>query len=165
MPVFYASPSRVVIYTDGDKSPETAIPPNLARVKFDTELEYVRVTRQNTVTVSLPAITGQTSGNNDPAYFQNHVLETHGVGFTPLVFGFATIGAQHIPLRGSVPLAPTGTPAAVGTFGRFLSLGSSSTQVILNEYAVRRFRADGAQIFAAVSVAVTYFITNVNLDA
>lgn len=160
MPVMYASPSRVVIYSDGDTSPETAIPPNLARVKFDTELEYVRTIRNNTVTLNLPALGRQSSGNENPAYFQNHVLENHGLGYTPLVFGFATIAGVHIPLRGSVPIS---NGFFQDSFGRFISLGSSATQVILNEYAVRNFVSTPRTIFPAVTVAVTYFITNVSL--
>lgn len=159
MPVFFANPSRVVIYSDGDTSPETASPPNLARVKFDTDLDYVRIVRENTVPLNLPALGRQASGNENPAYFQNHVLESHGLGYTPLVFGFATISGVHIPLRGSVPIQSSAIGAQTGRFGRFLSLGSSATQIILNEYAVRNFFAVPGTPFPAVTVVVTYFIT------
>lgn len=161
MPVLYASPERVVIYTNGDTTPETVFPPDLTRAKFDTELEYVRTIRESTVALVLPELSRQANGNQDPAYIQNHVLETHGLGYTPLVFGFATIAGVHVPLRGSVPIQISG---ASQYFSRCLSLGSSPTQVILNEYAVRNYFAVDAVAYDEVLVNVTYFITDEALD-
>lgn len=161
MPTLYASPARVVIYENGDTSPETADPPDLSRAKYDTELDYVRTLRQSTVSIVLPELATQSGGNQDPAYFENHVLETHGLGYTPLVFGFATINGAHVPLRGSVPVQISGGTTA---FCRLLSLGSSPTQIILNEYAVRNFFAIAGVAYPEIPIEVTYFITDENLD-
>jgi hypothetical protein len=161
VPTLYADAGRVVVYTNGDTSPETASPPDLSRVKFDTDLEYVRTIRENTVTLNLPALNRQASGSEDPAYFQNHVLETHGLGYTPLVFGYAIISGGQVPLRGSVPIQIS---ASLANFFRCISLGASATQVLLNEYAVRNYFASASNSYAAIDVTVTYFVTDVNLD-
>lgn len=176
MPTLYASPSRVVIYTDGDTSPETASPPDLSRVKFDTDLNYVRVIREATAVVALPSVGAQTSGNTNPVRLANFVLENHGLGYTPLVFGWCTVrttggsivsGQDFVPLRGSVPIQEarnsnnTDTSFWDANFCRFLSLGSSSTQVILNEYLVRPFFAiNPPTAYPARNVTVTYYITD-----
>lgn len=163
MPVLFASPSRVVVYTDGDTSPETAIPPDLSRVKLDTNLKYVRtISAPAPVTLNLPALARQASGGENPAYFQNHIIGTHGLGYSPGLYGFATIGGAHIPLRGSVPIQISGGNQH---FARIISLGSNATNIIINEYAVRNFFAVAANAYEAITVVVTYFITNVNLDA
>jgi len=162
MPVFFASTSRCVIYTDGDTSPETAFPPNLARVKFDTALNYLRVIREFSTTITLPQRNGQTSGNQDPAVFANHTVLNHGLGYAPLTFGTAIIGGVSAPLRGSVmvQLARTYSGTDNPSFARFVSLGADATRVVLNEYCVRRFDAAGRVIYPALSLPVTVFLTD-----
>lgn len=165
MPTLFASPNRVVIYTDGNTSPETANPPNLSRVLFDTELDYVQIVRQETRTVNLPVRTTQTSGNQNPAVFANYTLENHGLSYTPLVFGYTSISGTHVPLRGSVPIQLPSVPGGENnqTFVRTISLGSDATRVILNEYAVRKFWGSSITCYPARTLNITYFITDVAL--
>lgn len=157
MATFYADTSKIAIYTGAGTAPENSPLSFLSRVKFHTDLDYVKTVAQQSANVTLPTLSYQTTGNDDPAYIDNHTLFNHGLGYTPAVFGYTTIGATLVPLRGSVMVQVT------GSWGRFISLGSTPTQVTLNEYAIREYRASPGTAFSSLALTINVFLTDEQL--
>jgi hypothetical protein len=110
---------------------------NASRVRFHSDLNYVRVISTHTGTLTLPVRATQTQVKVD------HVLFAHGQASVPMVMGRITNlpaqdGTMHkVPLGSMVPVGiytPNGKYANESTLHRWVCLAVDETNVYLREY-------------------------------
>lgn len=139
---FRCSAGRVAIWTGSDYAPFTDPMNNLDRVKFHSLLDYVRVVKTITRTVSLPSISAAGSGQSDPgSRVASYTLGAHGMGYTPFIVGLITVNGVRQAFTGSVLVHTVAAPNATSVndmFGRWLALGADATNVYVHEYAVQQ---------------------------
>ena len=150
---------------EGDTAPFDDPLANLARVKFHSALDYVRVVDVKEFTLALPAIptsgSGQGSGGRNGLRTNLYTLGAHDRAGQPFVVGQITVDGVDIAFVGSVPVHQnTG-----GDYARWVALGVDSTNVTVYEYSVQ-FGNAGSQVWEsrpAQSLPVTVYITDVLL--
>jgi len=139
------SDGRVAIYTGTDDDPFDEPLSNMSRVLFHSDLQYPRIVREWSGTLSLPGRAAASSSN------ASHTLFAHGLPGTPLVFGSILVSGKNLPLCGSFPVQMT----ARG-YARWISLGATATNVVVGEL----WFAQGGGGFGAVNVSINVYVTD-----
>jgi len=152
---------RAGIWTGDDDAPYTAPRSNLARVKFHTDLDYIRVIDEVTVTLNLPAI------SNVLDRVVTHNLFAHGRPGFPYILGKvrAQDGAD-VAFTGSVPVQFGNN--ATSQYARWLALGADATNVSIHEYVMCNGISGGSpstwETYDALSLSITVYITDEILE-
>lgn len=167
---FNARDGKVAIYEDADDLPFTNPTAHLGRVKFHSDLDYIKIIDVRDYTVNLPAIpstgSGQGSGGRVGLRTNLYTLGAHGRPGIPFVIGEFTVGANKILSSGSIPVAQitNGLSGPVENYARFLALGSDATNVTCYEYAVQWGFVGGSwDERPAASIPVRVYITDLLL--
>lgn len=167
MSVFQVKDGKAAIWTGADDAPFINPLGNLARVKFHSDLEYMRVVATLSKTVALPAIPSTGSGQSDPGCRSaTYNLGAHGQGRTPFVLGKIVVNGVPVAFTGSVCVHqnPYNANAYRGSGARWLSLGCDAVNVYINEYSMQSgFDPDRWEPRPAQTFAVTLYITDVSL--
>jgi hypothetical protein len=167
---FRAAGGKVAIW-DGhaDTAPFDNPLANLSRVKFHSDLDYVRVVDVKNYTVNLPAIpgsgSGQGSGGRRGMRTASYLLGPHGQTGTPWIIGRILVNGVWVAFTGTVPVAQDPGLEDPDYYARWLSLGVDGTNIYAYEYSVQDGDA-GVQQWqprAARSFSVTVYITDVKL--
>jgi len=152
---------KAAIWTGaGDTLPFDNPNGNLARVKFHSDLQYIKIIDTRTFNVTLPSFVSPYERVAD------YTLYAHGRPGQPYVLGQVNVNGVPAGFTGSVPVAfgvLTGGPAVAGKpgiFGRWLTLGADATNVIVHEYSVLGL----GEVMSAVTIAVTVFMTDEILE-
>ena len=137
--IFQAKDGKVAIWTGAQNDAPFDNPlGNINRVKFHSDLTYVRVTRLLYKTVVLPAIPTTGSGQGDPGVrVGSYDLGAHNEGRTPFILGKITVGGVPVAFTGSVLVHNTQSTNNPDLFGRWLALGADATRIWLHEYSVQ----------------------------
>lgn len=148
-----------------DTDPFTDPLDNLSRVKFHSELDYIKIIEEHTVTLNLPLISGvrlQTA---------SYTLFAHGRSGQPFILGGVEVNGEFAAFTGSVPVQ-MGTPNSFfnigGYYGRWLALGADATNVYIYEYAVVATAdrtSDFWETYPALSLPITVWITDEILES
>lgn len=134
----------------------------LNRVKFHSDIPYVKIIDVRTFSVTIPAI-----GAGTPQRAQSYNIGAHGRPGQPFVIGRIVVGGVPVAFTGSVPVHQTlsGTFGTKEQFARFLALGVDATNVYVHEYAVQEgqqstgvYNTRPAQTFS-----ITVYITDILL--
>lgn len=102
----------------------------LSRIKFHSSLQYIRLTKTLTFTLSIPE-TGAVAQK-----VASYTLGAHGVAGQPFIVGKIVVNGVPVAFSGSVPVHQF---ASSDSYGRFLSLGVTSTGIVVHEYSVQPF--------------------------
>lgn len=160
---FRAAAGKVAIWTGGtDLAPFNNPLANMGRVKFHSDLNYIRVVQTLDRVVVLPAIPSTGSGGSDAgARVATYNLGPHGQGRTPFIVGVLTVGGVPMAFTGSVLVHSTDGDA----FGRFIALGADSTSIYVHEYSVQSGLAQSGSWAARPqqTFALRLHITDVSL--
>lgn len=113
-----------------DDAPLTTPRSNLSRVRFHTDFKYPKIISDTQYSVTLPARTKNTSGE------QTHTLGAHGRGGIPFCFGAVLYNGNWSPLFISTPIYYSPSGGRLTYIARMLSLGANSTNLLLHEYYV-----------------------------
>lgn len=159
---FKVASSKAAIYDKaaGD-APLTNPLGNLSRIKFHSDLDYIKVISVHNVTLSLPA------RSNFRSATASYNLFAHGRAGQPFVLGKASVNGVPVGFTGSVPVHTGATPAMssagypTGCFGRWLALGADGTNVIVYEYAVASWVNETVnETYPAMSIPLTVYVTD-----
>jgi hypothetical protein len=149
---------------EGDTLPFDNPLGNLSRVKFHSDLSYIKVILEQTVTVNLPAIANVLQGT------ASYTLFAHGQAGFPFVLGkLDSVDGSPTLFTGSVPVQfGTGGAIGFGYYGRWVSLGADATNVYLHEYYVCTGFSGGAPLtyetYPALALPVTVYVTDEILE-
>lgn len=155
-----AEAGAVAIYTvptatSTDNAPLTDPRNNFARLEFHTGLHYPQVVAVQQVSFTLPSISGGVDYNN------THIVSAHGLPYTPWVFATATIGGVSVPLVGSVAVQMSGgVSAAVPGIPRLITIGATSSYIVMHDYGYTSPLNGGAYSLAALSMVLDIYITS-----
>lgn len=119
-----------------------------SRLHFHTGLTYPATIATYTGTINLGVVAANGSAE------VTTVIAAHGRAGTPYVEGKLAIGANTVPFAGSV-LVVQGSGLG-DSFGRFLSLGANSSNILIHEYSV----AYSGVGFSATSFSYTIYLTD-----
>lgn len=169
---FRASDNKVAIW-DGypDFAPFNNPLGNLNRVKFHTDLDYLKVIDVKSYVLALPAIgpggSGQGSGGSAGLRTASYALGPHGRPGQPFCIGVITVKGVPIAFTGSVPVQ-TAADEGFGrdSFARFVSLGVDGSSIIAYEYSVQLGEVSPANSWvrrSAINLPITVYITDVLL--
>lgn len=168
--IFQAKAGKVAIWTGKqDDAPFDNPLGNINRVKFHSDLDYVRVIEVRKYTLIVPAIPASGSGQGDPGVrTASYNLGAHGQGRIPWLVGFIKVDGVPLAFTGSVH---THTAAAydansiVDFGGRFLALGADATNIYVHEYSMQTGNKNTGVWVARPqqSFALEIGITNVSL--
>lgn len=115
-------------YTAGNDNPFSNPLGDIPRLRFHSGLLYPAIVSTVTGSISLPAVSANTTDRN-----VRHTLFAHGRGGIPYVEGAITSGLSRVVgLCGSVPVQTGDSTGAA--FPRVVHLGADATNVYLNEY-------------------------------
>lgn len=139
---FKVADGRVAIWDGpGDDAPFHNPVGYMSRVKFHSDLDYVRVVRIINRRITIPAIPSSGSGQSDPgSRVQSYALGAHGQPGTPFIVGVITVSGVPLAFTGSVLVHHRPAPNSTSiddSFGRFLALGADDTFMYVHEYAVQ----------------------------
>lgn len=154
---FRAADGKVAVWEGHtDLLPFNAPLTYLDRVKFHSDIPYVKIVDVKTFTVNIPAITGYT-----PDRAQSYTLGAHGRTGQPFVIGKITVNGVPVAFTGSVPVHQNTNEA----FARFLALGVDATNVYVHEYSVQVCDepTGTCQSRPAQSFQITVYITDILL--
>lgn len=108
------------------------------RLKFHSDIPYVKIVAVKDFTLNVPAITGAT-----PARSVSYTLGTHGQPGQPFIAGRIIVNSVPVAFTGSVPVHQGGGAFSSGDeFARWLALGADATNVYVHEYAVQHGNAN-----------------------
>lgn len=129
---------------------------NLSRIKFHSDLDYIKVISVHNVTLSLPA------RSNFRSATASYNLFAHGRTGQPFVLGKASVNGVPVGFTGSVPvhqgIASNGQPSH---FGRWLALGADATNVIVHEYCVAAWsNSSFYDTYPAMTIPIAVYITD-----
>lgn len=102
----------------------------LNRVKFHSDIPYVRIVDVRTFTVNIPATT-TTMADRSVSY----TLGAHGKAGQPFVIGRIVVGGVPVTFTGSVPVHQGGG-VINDPYARWLALGADATNIYIHEYTV-----------------------------
>lgn len=139
---------RFAIYTDGNDNPLSNPTSNFSRLKFHSDLDYVRIISSRTGVISLPA-----RGVNQRV-LTTHNGPTHGQSGSPFVMGYLRVGGQDIAFAGSVPVQVVADGAS-----RFLALGANTTRLLFHEQS----NCSAFDTLPATSIFYVVYITDLIL--
>lgn len=146
-------------YTAGDDAPFTSPMSNIPRLFFHSDLPAIKIIDVRSTTVSLSALasgSAQVGGTFYLGLTEEKTLFAHGLAGIPYVEGRITAidgGSVNIPLCGSVPIQQA------SSFPRWLHLGASATNVVLNTFLNGYANFD----YPAISVTVETYVTDLLL--
>jgi hypothetical protein len=159
---FRAASGKVAIWEgEGDLLPFNSPLNYLSRVKFHSDLDYVKVIRTVDLTLNLTAIAKGVSQRT-----QTYTLYAHGLSFTPWVRAHIAVSGQIVDFSGSIPIQTGATDGAVADNKdsvRWIALGMDATHVRVHEYAVLQTLPGSTALwgsFPALSVPVRLYITD-----
>lgn len=107
----------------------------LNRVKFHSDIPYVKIIDVRTFSVTIPAI-----GAGTPQRAQSYNIGAHGRPGQPFVIGRIIVNGVPVAFTGSVPVHQIASNI-YGTkepYARWLALGVDATRVYVHEYAVQQ---------------------------
>lgn len=159
---YKTSDGKIAIYdkSSGDL-PLTTPLSHLSKIKFHSDLDYIKVIDVRTVTISLPA---RSNFRNAVA---SYTLFAHDQPGQPFVLGKLNVNGVPVGFTGSVPvhngytatMANAGYPS--GYLGRWLALGADASNVIVHEYCVASWvNASINETYPAMSIPVTVYVTD-----
>jgi hypothetical protein len=161
---------KVAIYEASDDLPFTDPLNHLGRVKFHSDLDYIKIVNVIDYTLNLPAIptagSGQGSGGRQGLRTNLYTLGPHGRAGIPFVIGEFTLGGVKVASCGSVPVGFESTlfAGAADYYNRWIALGSDATNITVYEYSVQQgFNGGTWHPRIARSVPVRVYITDVVL--
>lgn len=164
---FLVKDGKAAIWTGADDAPFTNPLGNLARVKFHSDLDYMKIVVTLSKTVTLPAIPKTGSGQGDAgSRTATYNLGPHGQGRVPFVLAKIVVNGVPVAFTGSVCVHqnPYNGNAYVGSGARWLSLGCDAVNVYAQEYAMQSgFATDHWETRPAQTFAITLYITDVTL--
>lgn len=165
--VFQAKDGKVAIWT-GTQNDAPFMNPlgNISRVKFHSDLDYVRVTSLRSYTLTIPAIPASGSGQSDPGVrAKSYTLGAHGQRRTPFCIGKIVVQGIPLAFTGSVLVHNTQSTQQPDMFGRFLALGADAVNLYVHEYAVQNGNANTGVWTPrpAQSFAIEVGITDISL--
>lgn len=152
--------AKAAIWTDeGDELPFSSPLSHLGRVKFHTDLDYIKVVSTLSATINLPLVT------NVAQRVASYLVGAHGQAGQPFVLGQVTVQGQPTAFTGSVCVQQgdnNGITILSPSYGRFLALGADSTNVYVHEYLVAYGDASASnfETYAALSLGITCYVTN-----
>jgi len=154
---------RGAVWTGDDDLPFWKPRQYLDRVKFHTDLDYIRIVREIPLTLNLPAISSVTYG---PEETFSYKLFDHGLGGFPFILGETVVNGERVAFTGSVPVQLCiNYGGAEGWYARWLALGADATSVYIHEYDVFYYsNATYGSSFPALSLPITVYLTNELLD-
>ena len=140
--VFRCANGQVAIWEGAqDSAPFSNPRGHMNRVKFHSDLDYVRVIRVINRTLTIPRIPSTGSGQSDAgSRVQSYGIGAHGQPGTPFIVGIINVGGQPMAFTGSVLVhtIPSPNSRTLGdSFGRFLALGADATNMYVHEYSVQ----------------------------
>lgn len=135
---------RAAIYTGSDDAPLTNPRSNFGRLKFHSDLEYVRVVEVHTGTLSLQARA------KNRRTLVTHSGPEHDRPGAPLVFGTLVLQGERIAFAGSIPVQATAQAS------RFITFGASATRILFHEQSNCSDRGSLPEF----SLTYTIFITD-----
>ncbi len=150
---------RTAIYdTSNGDDPFDNPQDNVGLLRFHSDL-WAPAVAIHSATITLPnrRPTGSAYRSSGDA---QHILFAHGLGGTPLVKGYVTIGGIRVPMSGSIPILDSASPTA--GVGRFISLGADATYVFVLEKYVYGIAAGSPS--TAITLTFTIYVTDVILD-
>ncbi len=154
---FRAAGGKVAVWEgETDTLPFTNPLTYLNRVKFHSDLSYVKIVATKTFTKTIPAITGYT-----PERAQSYTLGAHGRTGQPFIIGRIVVNGVPVAFTGSVLVHQV----AGDSFGRWLALGADATNIYLHEYAVQSCYEPTARCDSRPSqtFTITCYITDILL--
>lgn len=134
-----------------DDDPFTTPLSNLSRVKFHSDLDYIKVIDEQTVSVNFPS-------RNAGLHTQSYTLFAHGLGIQPLVFATCTLSGVEVAFTGSVPVQVGA--GFIGGLARWVTIGADATNVYAYEYTRV---STGDNIPALNSFSITVWVTDEDL--
>lgn len=145
---------KLAIYdvTDGSINDNPLTDPlnNVSRLHFHSDLEYPAVIATYSGTVTLSALSADSSQD------VTHTIAAHGRAGIPYVEGRILVDGIWVPLAGSVPVASqSGNPNAP-SFARFLHLGANASNIILSEYSI----SNRSVAYGSTSYSYVIFLTD-----
>lgn len=133
---FRAASGKVAVWSgEGDTAPFDNPLSNLSRVKFHSDIPYVKIIDVRTFSVTIPAI-----GAGTPQRAQSYNIGAHGRPGQPFVIGRIIVNGVPVAFTGSVPVHQIASNI-YGTkepYARWLALGVDATRVYVHEYAVQQ---------------------------
>ncbi len=158
---FRVANNKAAVWTgSGDTKPFDNPTSNLSRVKFHSDLDYIKVIDEGTFNVALSA------RSNFQDVSHSYALYNHGKSGFPFILGKLTMSGQPVAFCGSIPIQSNRyNGSADGGFARWISLGANNTTVYLYEYAVNLYTKDVegnvfADSYPAITVPVTVWMTD-----
>lgn len=160
---FYANAAgRAAVWTGDDDLPFTDPLNHLDRVKFHTDLDYIRVIEERSLTLSLPL------RSNFQSAVASYPLFSHGRAGFPFILGKVNVNGIPVAFTGTVPVqmgVSVGGSVAPRHFGRWLSLGADATDVIVHEYAVAEWATSSVYTqYDAIDLDITVYVTDEILE-
>lgn len=133
--VFRVASGKVAIW-DGetDELPFTSPLSYLSRVKYHSDLEYIKIVDVKTYTLNLPAIA------NALDVVGSFTLGAHGRPGVPFIVPIITIDGIPVAFTGSVCAHSTGD----FDYGRWLAFGADATNCFVHQYAVQSGFSNGS---------------------
>lgn len=153
---FRVADGKCAIWTDAsDDAPFSDPTSNLARVKYHSDLAYVKVIQAQVVNVNLSARSG------GPGGVASYTLFAHGLTGYPFVFGKVFVGGEPVAFTGSIPIQ---RPSANDWYARWLALGADATNVYLHEYWIAGGNPGNWETYSALSLDVEVYVTDEILE-
>lgn len=153
---------RCAVWTGDDDLPFIDPLNHLDRVKFHSDLDYIRVIEERTVTLSLP------TRSNFQQATGSYTLFPHGRAGFPFILGKLDINGFPVAFTGTVPVqmgVTVGGSVSPRHFGRWLSLGADATNVVVHEYAVAEWATSSIYTrYDAIDIDITVYITDEILE-
>jgi hypothetical protein len=156
---FRVSDGKVAIWeghTDLAPFNDPLNPANIGRVKFHSDIPYVKIVDVKTFTVTIPALT------NLPDRAQSYFLGAHGRPGQPVVIGRIVVNGVPVAFTGSVPVHQV---SGFDSYARFLVLGADASNLYIHEYAVQNGR-QATNVYSSrpeQTFAINCYITDILL--
>ena len=133
-----------------DDDPFTDPENNLARVKFHSELNYLKVIDEQTHTVNF-------SSKGAGVFTGSYTMFAHGLAGIPLVFASTTVDGETVAFTGSIPVQVSSLFPPFGTrWPRWVTVGADATNVYAFEYG----RLPTGYSMSAASFDITTWVTD-----
>lgn len=156
--VFRVASGKVAIWDDHtNDAPFTDPLANIARVKYHSDLEYIKIVDVKPFTLNLPAIA------NTLDSVVTYTLGPHGRPGVPFIVPIITVDGIPVAFTGSVCVHSTGN----FDYGRWLAFGADATNCFVHQYSVQAGNSNGSSSTwtqrPAQTLTINAFITDVLL--
>ena len=119
----------------------------LSRVKFHSELNYLKVIDEQTHTVNFVL-------RGAPGFTGSYTMFAHGRAGIPLVFASTTISGNTVAFTGSIPVQVD--TVFRGRWARWVTVGADATNVYAYEYG----NLPATYTLPALSLSITTWVTD-----